>query len=163
MKPLRGRTPVWKMIVDLDLATDHAVPERSRFEAWVAAVPFDHPEMALSIRMVDEAEARLLNETYRQKPYATNILSFPCEVPEGIPNPVLGDLVICVQVVEREALEQGKSIEAHYAHLVVHGILHLQGYDHLEAEEALCMEAMEINILAQLGYPNPYEDEIDSL
>ena len=110
----------------------------------------------LTIRIVDEAEAQQLNETWRHRPYPTNVLSFPLESSPDLPIPLLGDLVICAPVVAREAKEQQKSLEAHWAHLVIHGTLHLLGYDHLEESQAQVMETLEINILKNLGYPNPY-------
>ena len=151
------------MIVDLDVATALNVPEKSWFELCASVVPCEDPDAELSIRLVDETEGRELNETYRKRTGATNILSFPCEVPEGVPCHTLGDLVICAPLVEQEAREQGKTTEAHWAHLVIHGILHLQGLDHQEEDEARRMESMEVEILARLGYPTPYENENDSL
>ena len=134
------------------------VPAEDRLLEWAeAAAKQDGAEVA--IRIVDEAESAELNATYRHNAGPTNVLSFPFEVPEGVPNELLGDLVICAPVVEREAREQGKAPEAHWAHMVVHGMLHLQGYDHIENSEAEAMEAEEIVILAKLGFPNPYEDE----
>ena len=115
--------------------------------------------MKLTKRLVPTTN---FNQTYRNKSGPTNVLSFPCELPEGVPNDWLGDLVICSAVVEREALEQGKSPAAHWAHMVVHGLLHLQGYDHVEESEAEVMEAKEIAILERLGYPNPYEEALPS-
>lgn len=111
----------------------------------------------LTIRMVDETEARYLNETWRGHSYPTNVLSFPFESPPGVRVPLLGDLVICVPVVVREANEQQKSLSAHWAHLVIHGTLHLLGYDHLDDAQAQLMETLEIHILHSLGYPNPYQ------
>lgn len=113
--------------------------------------------MEVLIRIVDADEGAALNERYRGKRGPTNVLSFPFAVPSGIPNRLLGDLVICAPVVEREACEQGKSAEAHWAHMVVHGMLHLQGYDHVEEREAEIMEAREVEILSRLGVENPYE------
>ena len=116
--------------------------------------------MELSLRLVDEAESADLNQRYRGKAGPTNVLSFPFEPPPGIKGPrYLGDLVICVPVVAREAAEQGKAPEAHWAHLVVHGVLHLLGYDHLDEAEAQAMEALETRLLANLGFPPPYADE----
>lgn len=118
----------------------------------------------ITIRVVDEAESRQLNAEYRGKDKPTNVLSFPFEMPEGLPEgalpPVLGDLVICAAVVAREAREQGKSPEAHWAHMVTHGVLHLLGYDHQETREAELMEALEIEILAGLGYADPYRETV---
>jgi len=135
------------------------IPESAQFEQWAAAAlqPESIPE--LSIRIVAEDEGRELNLAYREKDYATNVLSFPFEAPAGLPIEYLGDLVICAPVVAREAAEQGKSPESHWAHMVVHGVLHLQGYDHIEQAEAEQMEALEKHIMAQLGYANPYQDE----
>lgn len=113
----------------------------------------------LAIRVVDEAEGRALNAEYRGKDYATNVLSFPFDPPpieiEG-ELPYLGDLVICQPVLMREADQQGKALLQHWAHLFVHGVLHLQGYDHIDDKEAEEMEALEVSILDQLGFPNPY-------
>lgn len=111
----------------------------------------------LTIRIVDETEAQYLNETWRGRSYPTNVLSFPFESPPGLQVPWLGDLVICAPVVAREAQEQQKSLHAHWAHLVIHGTLHLLGYDHLEDTQAQLMEILEIHILNNLGYPNPYQ------
>lgn len=113
-------------------------------------------EAELSVRIVDEDESQALNLQYRGKDKPTNVLSFPCELPDGVELPLLGDLVICAQVVAKEALEQGKVLHAHWAHMVVHGTLHLLGYDHIEDGEAEEMEAIEIQVLLELGYPNPY-------
>ena len=108
------------------------------------------------IRVVDEAEGRELNRRYRGMDKATNVLSFPFQAPAGIDSQHLGDLVICAPVVEREAREQRKSLRDHCAHLVVHGVLHLRGYDHQDEREAEEMEALERRILQQLGIADPY-------
>ena len=147
------------MIVDLDLATSESVPAEALFQQWAEAAADKGTDAELSVRIVDEAESAELNQTFRHKTGPTNVLSFPCEVPAGVPHDLLGDLVICASVVEREAQEQGKLAEAHWAHMVVHGVLHLRGYDHLQDDEADQMESMEIEILSGLGYPNPYEIE----
>lgn len=149
--------------IDLDNASGSAeVPDEEAFQRWAdAAAETDGAEV--SIRLVDEAESAELNRTYRGKDKPTNVLSFPFEVPEGVPNDLLGDLVICVPVVEREAQEQGKASAAHWAHMVVHGLLHLQGYDHIGDDEAEVMEAKEIAILQRLGFPNPYQDTAEAL
>jgi probable rRNA maturation factor len=110
----------------------------------------------LAIRIVDADEGRALNRDYRGKDYATNVLSFPAELPPGVQLPLLGDLAICAPVVQREALEQGKREKDHWAHLTVHGVLHLLGYDHLADDEAETMEALERRILAGLSIANPY-------
>lgn len=116
----------------------------------------------LTIRLVDEAEGLELNHTWRGKAYATNVLSFPADIPDGLLDiPLLGDLVVCVPVVAREAAEQGKPLAAHWAHLVIHGCLHLLGYDHIADDEAEEMEALERQLLAELGYPDPYACDDD--
>lgn len=133
------------------------LPSDEQFEIWVEAALQQHmSEAELSVRIVDEDESQALNLQYRGKDKPTNVLSFPCELPDGVELPLLGDLVICAQVVAKEALEQGKLLHAHWAHMVVHGTLHLLGYDHIEDSEAEEMEAIEIQVLLELGYPNPY-------
>jgi probable rRNA maturation factor len=136
-------------------STAQALPHAAQFQRWADAAAGAEPA-EIVIRIVDEAESADLNGTYRQKQGPTNVLSFPFEVPPGVPNECLGDLVICAAVVEREAAEQGKSAAAHWAHMVVHGLLHLRGYDHIEEAEAAEMEAAEVAILAQLGFSDPY-------
>ena len=117
----------------------------------------------LAIRLVDSKEGRSFNRHYRGKDYATNVLSFPAELPEGLPEgvrlPLLGDLVICAPVVAKEAREQGKPLAAHYAHLTVHGTLHLLGWNHEDDTEAECMEGLEREILAGMGIDDPYQDD----
>ncbi|QBQ53863.1 rRNA maturation RNase YbeY [Nitrosococcus wardiae] len=136
------------------------IPLQVDFQRWVEAVLVNQSkEGEVTIRVVDEAEVAKLNWRYRCKQGATNVLSFPFEVPAPLPFKIslLGDLVICAPVVAREAREQAKEEKAHWAHLVVHGVLHLLGFDHQQEKEAQQMEAMEIIILRSLGYPNPYE------
>jgi probable rRNA maturation factor len=136
------------------------VPTQAQFKRWVIAALAERAEPAeVSIRIVDEDEGATLNRTWRNKNYATNVLSFPAELPPEIHAALLGDLVICASVVAREAAEQGKRLEAHWAHLVVHGTLHLLGFDHQEEAEAARMEALETAILAGLGYPDPYQGQ----
>lgn len=150
-----GKMDLPAMSVKLELTVQYAstgkdLPTRSMVRRWVAAAL--KRDARITVRFVDEAEGRALNRDYRGKDYATNVLSFSYEV-----EPVVeGDLVICVPVVEREAHEQGKPVEAHHAHLVVHGVLHLQGYDHENEDEARVMEARESEILVKLGYADPY-------
>ncbi|WP_298187218.1 rRNA maturation RNase YbeY [uncultured Pseudomonas sp.] len=151
--------------LDLQIASDAAqLPSEAQFRTWCAlALRQRTADSELTIRLVDEAEGRELNHTWRHKDYATNVLSFPADVPdEFLDIPLLGDLVICVPVVEREAVEQGKDLQAHWAHLVIHGCLHLLGYDHILDAEAEEMEALERELLAELGHPDPYADEDDS-
>ena len=136
-------------------------PKDTQLELWINTVLTNlNEEFELTIRIVDEAESTQLNETYRHKKGATNILSFPFEVPDEIELNLLGDLVICASVLEREALEQNKPLHNHWAHIVIHGTLHLLGYDHIDDAEAEEMEAKEIELLQTLSIPNPYE-EID--
>ncbi len=146
--------------LDLQLATEGTHPDDAQFRQWCElALRQRSGDSELTIRLVDEAEGRELNHTYRERDYATNVLSFPADVPdEMLDIPLLGDLVICVPVVEREAVEQGKALDAHWAHLVIHGCLHLLGYDHIDDDEAEEMEALERTLLAELGHPDPYDD-----
>lgn len=152
------------MSVTLDLqlacADPQGLPDAADFQRWLdaAVLPFQ-AEAEVTIRLVDEAESQSLNRTYRGKDKPTNVLSFPFECPPGIELPLLGDLIICRQVVEREAAEQGKALAAHWAHMVVHGSLHLLGYDHIEDQEAEEMESLEREFMANLGYPDPYQDD----
>lgn len=156
--------PSRPIMIHVDLQNESSipsVPDEDQFRRWAeAAAP--RGETQVVIRVVGEAESAALNESYRCKTGPTNVLSFPFEVPKGVPNDLLGDLVICAGVVEREAREQNKSPEAHWAHMVVHGMLHLQGYDHIEDNDAEVMEAAEIAILSHLGFPNPYEEIVSS-
>jgi probable rRNA maturation factor len=110
----------------------------------------------VAIRIVDADEGQALNLQYRGRDYATNVLSFPADLPPGVNLPLIGDLVICAPVVAREAAEQGKKPTDHWAHMTVHGTLHLLGYDHMEDAEAEAMEALETRILAGLGIADPY-------
>ena len=139
------------------------LPAAQQMLAWVeAALEAEQRGVELVIRLVDEAESAELNETYRGKPGPTNVLSFPFDMPPEVEEArLLGDLVICAPVVRLEAREQGKPELAHWAHLVVHGTLHLQGYDHQAEAEAAEMEGLERQILARLGYPDPYHEEAD--
>jgi probable rRNA maturation factor len=129
---------------------EEKIPKRSQFRQWVKATL--RVDTEVTIRIVDKEEARALNLHYRGKDYATNVLTFPlAETPH-----LMGDIIICAPVVTAEAIAQNKPIEAHYAHLTVHGVLHLHGYDHeIEAQAAL-MESIEVTTLIKLGYPNPY-------
>ena len=156
---------------ELELALGYALPRaglptRPQFRSWVlAALTGAGRRFAseVAIRLVDSGEGQAMNLQYRGKDYATNVLSFPAELPEGLPEdfdfPQLGDLVICAPVVAREATEQGKALNDHYAHLTVHGVLHLLGFDHIDEAEAEEMEALERSILAGLGIADPYAGE----
>ncbi|WP_312595713.1 rRNA maturation RNase YbeY [Stutzerimonas nitrititolerans] len=146
--------------LDLQRVSQDEAPGDEDFRRWCElALRQRSADTELTIRLVDEAEGRELNHTWRQKDYATNVLSFPADVPDELLDiPLLGDLVICVPVVAREAAEQGKPLEAHWAHLVIHGCLHLLGYDHIDDAEADEMEALERQLLAELGHPDPYAE-----
>jgi len=145
--------------IELQIASDAmALPTREQVATWVSAARLDNGDATIVVRIVDEPESRQLNRDYRGKDRPTNVLSFPFEPPPGIPEEHLGDLVICAPVVFREAGEQQKQPEAHWAHMVVHGVLHLQGFDHQNSEEAEEMESLERQILAELGYSDPYGD-----
>jgi len=134
------------------------VPACDAFRAWADAALAGRRERAeLCVRVVDVAEGEALNARYRGKAYATNVLSFPAELPPELGLPLLGDLVLCAPVVLREAHEQGKPADAHWAHLTVHGVLHLLGFDHVHPDEAETMEALERAVLARCGYPDPYQ------
>jgi probable rRNA maturation factor len=149
--------------IDLQLATEHEhCPTLSQLSKWVDATLAATeviPTSELTIRIVDKEESRTLNHQYRGFDKATNVLSFPFEAPPGIELNLLGDLVICAPLVEKEASEQGKSQIAHWAHLVIHGTLHLLGYDHIEDDEAKIMESLEQAIMSSLDYPDPYKDD----
>ena len=138
------------------------VPSAASFRQWVNAALAGakrRKRAELSIRIVDANEGREFNRDYRGKDYATNVLSFPTELPPGVSLPLIGDLAICAPVVAREAAEQGKPPRHHWAHMTVHGVLHLLGYDHIVDAEAEAMEALETRILAKLGIANPYVDQ----
>lgn len=145
--------------LDIQIASDcQGIPTPEQFTQWASAAMFGHKNIAeLSIRVVDENESAELNLAYRQKQGPTNVLSFPAELPEEIKIPLLGDLAICAPVVFREAAEQSKTLEAHWAHMVIHGTLHLLGFDHINDKDAEVMESLEISILMGLHYPNPYQ------
>ena len=134
------------------------VPQRRSFARWIDAIPDLRRRRAeVNLLLVGTAAGRRFNREFRHKDYATNVLSFPYEPLPGERSALLGDLVICVPVVAREAAEQGKPARAHFAHLTIHGVLHLLGYDHEKPADARRMEALEVGILAGLGIANPYE------
>ena len=157
--------------IRLDVAVSYAAPRAGlpaavSFRKWVAAALDGRiREADLAIRIVGTKEGRALNRHYRGKDYATNVLSFPADIadgvklPKGVVMPLLGDLVLCAPVVAREAREQKKPLAAHYAHMTVHGALHLLGWDHEDDKEAECMEQLEREILADLGIADPYAEE----
>ena len=136
------------------------MPSDAQFTQWVAVTLQNLRSRAeVSIGIVDEENSAALNMQYREKNYATNVLSFPSGLPEDFEPPLLGDLALCAAVIEREAQEQNKSATAHWAHMVIHGCLHLIGFDHLDDTETEQMEAREVAILRALGFANPYELE----
>lgn len=134
-------------------------PPSSEFQTWVNLALREDGDVQVSIRIVDEAESQSLNKHYRGKDYPTNVLSFPMDVPEELGIAMLGDLVICAPVIEREAREQHKDSRSHWAHMVIHGMLHLQGFDHVSDEQAEEMESLEIQLMQQLGYADPYGND----
>ncbi len=152
-----------KLELEIQDATElDDIPTRESFSAWsLAAMDGVRERAEIVIRLVDEAESRELNRTYRGKDRPTNVLSFPSDLPEIVASDLLGDLVICAPVVLREAREQGKSADQHWAHMVVHGVLHLLGYDHLDEDDAETMEQLEIEVMAGLGFQDPYKEEAD--
>lgn len=153
------------MSIELDLqlaCADNDLPDENQFRTWLeaAVLPFQE-EAEVTIRVVDAHESQQLNHQYRSKDKPTNVLSFPFQNPPGMELPLLGDLIICAAVVKQEATEQHKTAEAHWAHMVVHGCLHLLGFDHINDADAEQMEAEEVLILQQLGFSNPYLSDDD--
>lgn len=150
------------VFIDIQIASDsQLLPCEQDFRHWAeAAVGSHRDEAEISLRIVDTEEGTELNQQWRQKQGPTNVLSFPSELPAELQLPLLGDLVVCAPVVEREAGEQNKSLQAHWAHMIVHGTLHLLGYDHIDDSEAETMEALETEIVKSLGFPDPYAETV---
>lgn len=148
--------PKLTLAVQYAVKPEHA-PTRAQFRKWALGSLEQDAEVAL--RLVDEKEGRELNRDYRGKDYATNVLTFPLAEEPWL----MGDIILCPAVVEREARDQGKPLEAHYAHLTVHGMLHLQGYDHEADEDAAVMESLETQILTGMGYADPYLIEKEAI
>lgn len=147
-----------RITVDLQNASlSTSVPDEQELQRWAEAGWLGEGETEITLRVVDETESAELNTQYRGREYPTNVLSFPFEVPDGVDLDLLGDLVICDGVVRREAQEQGKTLQAHWAQMVIHGMLHLQGYDHQNDQEAEIMESLEVRLLGGLGFPDPYQ------
>jgi probable rRNA maturation factor len=152
------------MNITLDLqnaAENHVTPSEALFKSWLsAALKGRRAEAEVSIRLVGREESQALNAQYRGKDKPTNVLSFPFDAPVDIPqseiNHLLGDLVICAPIIQQEAQQQNKPVDSHWAHMVIHGTLHLLGYDHLTDEDAIIMEQLEREILATLAIPDPY-------
>jgi probable rRNA maturation factor len=152
-------------MIDLEiqrLVDDPGVPSDEQIAAWVNGVLADQGPIMVNLRIVDLAEGWALNKQWRGRDCATNVLSFPASAPQVEGQRVLGDVVLCAPVITREAAEQGKAVSDHWAHLVIHGLLHLLGFDHTQSEQAQVMEAREVELLSALGMPNPYETEYES-
>lgn len=149
------------LLLDIQQACSGPVPDEAELRRWISAALDGQREAdtEISLRLVDDAEMSQLNQTWRGKRGPTNVLSFPCELPAGLDLPMLGDIVICAPVVQREAAEQGKPLQAHWAHMLVHGTLHLLGFDHIDDTDAEIMEALESRILGTLNYPCPYRGD----
>ncbi len=148
------------VIVELSISDEvdaAAMPSEENFQQWAQSCYPGEDEAVVSLQIVSSEEMQELNKTYRAKDKPTNVLSFPMELPEEVGINILGDLALCADVIEAEAKQQSKESAAHWAHMVVHGMLHLQGYDHIEDGEAEAMEAGEIEIMKTLGFENPYQ------
>lgn len=134
-----------------------SAPGEDQFQQWSAVIPAQpDARQTASIRVVDENEIAELNLRFRQKSGVTNVLAFPADIPDGVDVDLIGDIIICAPIVIKQAREQGKTVESHWAHMTLHGILHLLGYDHIEQQDAVIMETLEIQLMAELGYPDPY-------
>lgn len=147
------------LTVDIQNASGEPVPDEDDLRGWIAATLANRQrevDTEISLRLVDAGEMSKLNLDYRHRQGPTNVLSFPADLPPELGLPLLGDIVICAPVVRAEAAAQHKPLDAHWAHMAVHGTLHLLGYDHIEEEQANVMEALESAILAGLHYPCPY-------
>ncbi|OED48645.1 rRNA maturation RNase YbeY [Endozoicomonas sp. (ex Bugula neritina AB1)] len=149
-----------KVMIDIQIAsTSSSLPDTEDFQRWAeAAVGGHRTEAEISLLIVDAEEGAELNQQWRHKQGPTNVLSFPSDLPAELELPLLGDLVVCAPVVEREASVQNKTLQAHWAHMIVHGTLHLLGYDHIEDNNAEEMEALETVIIQNLGFPDPYKE-----
>ncbi|WP_166254133.1 rRNA maturation RNase YbeY [Marinobacter salicampi] len=148
------------LTVDIQRAVDDPdLPTDAEFERWAGTAWQSKTPSEVTLRIVGREESAELNGLYRHKTGPTNVLSFPFEAPAGITLPLAGDLVVCAPVVRDEALEQGKTLSNHWAHMIIHGMLHLQGYDHINDDDAEIMESLEIRLLRELGIGNPYESE----
>ncbi|GKS68073.1 probable rRNA maturation factor [Nitrosomonas sp. PY1] len=145
--------PTFKLAVQYASGDSEALPTRQQFRRWVKAALTQQAEIV--IRIVDEVEGQQLNGKFRGKDYATNVLTFT----DHDVQPMMGDIVLCAPIILQEAQQQRKQLHAHYAHLTIHGVLHLQGYDHLIESEAVAMEQMESQILSRFGYQNPYLEQ----
>lgn len=151
------------MGIDIEFACDpRGLPPESDVRRWVhAALPASRGDADVGVRIVDETEARLLNQQFRGKDYVPNVLSFPAELPEGMDLDVLGDIALCAPVAVAEAGAQHKVVDQHFAHLLIHGTLHLLGFDHESEDDAETMEQAERELLATFGFPDPYLVTVD--
>ena len=148
---------VVEMSVSENLDTeDEDIPDKASVQHWAEQACQCEDPVVTSVQVVSNDEMRELNKTWRGKDRPTNVLSFPMQSPEEVDLKILGDLALCASVIKAEARQQHKPLQAHWAHMVVHGMLHLQGYDHINEQEADEMEALEIRILDRLGFDNPY-------
>lgn len=148
--------------VDIDnVSANKNVPSHSELASWCEHVLIRESKIdaELSIRIVDKDEIQQLNKNYRNKNKPTNVLSFPADLPEAVQLPLLGDIIICAPIVEEEALAQQKELKSHWAHMLIHGTLHLLGHDHIDDNEAEIMEATEIQLMNGLGFVSPYRDD----
>lgn len=144
----------------VDYATSTWSPTQEQFQQWIKGALKEFPDAELAIKIIDEQEMQALNAAYRNKDKPTNVLSFSCQLPPSLRGAILGDIAICAPVVLKEAKAQNKTLEAHWAHLIIHGVLHLLGYDHETESEAQIMEDLEIQHLKDLGFNDPYTVEI---
>lgn len=153
-----------KADVELQVATvdQEGIPTEETLEKWAQTaleIGGRNTDAELTVRIVGCDEIRALNGIYRHKDKPTNILSFPFECPPEVDLPLIGDLIVCLEVLKKEAAEQKKTVEEHFAHLIVHGCLHLIGYDHIEETDAKIMEPLEVKAVKALGYDDPYKDD----
>lgn len=134
-----------------------SAPDKAEFHTWLNHVATQlNTKGEICVKIIDYGESQYLNHTYRDKDKPTNVLSFPSEIPDFVDSDHLGDLAICAPIVEQEAKEQNKPLMHHWAHMAIHGVLHLLGYDHIEEEDAVAMESLEIKLLAEFSIENPY-------
>ena len=160
MKPMEITVDVSfaeELISDIAESGDDDVPEPGMLQTWAAAAYLGKTPAVASILVTTPDEIQKLNKQYRDKDKATNVLSFPMDSPEEVDICLLGDIILCAPVISEEAQQQNKTSSAHWAHMMVHGMLHLQGYDHIKNDEAEEMEQLEISILKRLGFDNPYD------
>ena len=141
-------------------AEDEDIPDTEAVQRWAEQAWLCDDDVITSVQIVSDGEMRELNNTWRGKDRPTNVLSFPMQSPAEVEPKILGDLALCAAVIKAEASEQHKPLQAHWAHMIVHGMLHLQGYDHADDRQAEAMEALEVRILDQLGFENPYRDQV---